>query len=719
MRSDGGSNLKDLINSKVERNRNPILSKVESGIFKAITTGEPDPEGRGRLSAYIPKLGGTPDTPMYFQYASPFGGSNGSSNYGFFAVPPDKGLTVMVFFADGADLTEGYWFSVLQQVPNVSSGGSSSQAQVDGSGQGEGSFEEQPSSSQPSNLGQAQNPNGAVFYDEFGDIIQPRTGATASGDMGDGLRGGSAEPTNTPTWTEQDARRVEELREADESFGGGGRFSLTSGERAYAASRGYLPGSNLDAFGGSGQINPDATDPRGRDQRNVTESTADPDANDPRGREQRGGPLPNAPRNANLANQGTYTDPIRGQSSSTPMRDANYQNPGHSRVYGMSTPGQSALTFDDGSVDDEGTIHPSQIRLTTGSGAGIIIDGSNDLVYVVNSSGSSWVELGADGNISVYGSGSISMRAEGDINFRADRNFNIEAGQRINMRSGSHMTAVSMGEMRMKSEGNQFFTTAGSNHTKVGSNMYVTTGGIMHLNGPGARSAPGILTASMPDIQNMESTQTTDVIGSQMPSHEPYTRPSPANTGGGNIAPDVPPTVDPNQAQPTNVAGQDDSGEPINIGDVTGVQGATQPGLSSSLSPRLTSILEAAAETIPGTTLRTTSAVRRGSRRHGHGLASDTAIMVNGRQLTVASAADRELIRRFTTAFYQIARSRGETPACGIANHTYNQRYWYMGGNHFHFDISGYGACWAGDAGEPSQNLNHSPYDWLRQLAYG
>ena len=46
---------------------NPILKNLQGGIYKAITVGgKPDPEGRGRIAAYIPKLNGDPDEPMYF-----------------------------------------------------------------------------------------------------------------------------------------------------------------------------------------------------------------------------------------------------------------------------------------------------------------------------------------------------------------------------------------------------------------------------------------------------------------------------------------------------------------------------------------------------------------------------------------------------------------------------------------------------------------------------
>ena len=105
-----------------------------------------DPEGRGRLAAYVPKLGGNPDNPLYFQYATPFGGSNDMGSYGLHAVPPSGGITILVFFADNGELSEGYWFAVAQEVPDIASGGGLvvlPRSMV--LRQGEGVFKDQPS----------------------------------------------------------------------------------------------------------------------------------------------------------------------------------------------------------------------------------------------------------------------------------------------------------------------------------------------------------------------------------------------------------------------------------------------------------------------------------------------------------------------------------------------------------------------------------------------
>lgn len=417
------------IQSERKHYDNPLLRNVQSGVWKAITVGgKPDPEGRGRIAAYIPKLGGDPDNPLYFQYASPFGGANAQGPYGMFAVPPDAGVTILVFFAENGDLNEGYWFAVSQEVPSVVSGGAADTAKADGTGQGEG-----------------------VFKDVKSAKVRPIS-------MRDVVK----------------------------------------------------------------------TDPAEQENSN---------------------------KNSNTASQGIYADSLRGQSTASPHRDANYETTQHSKVVGLLSPGGNSITMDDGSVGDDGTIHPNQIRISTGSGAQVIVDGTNDFVYAINSSGSGWVEIGADGEVMVYAEGSLSMRTEKDFNIRADKNINIEAGEKINVRSGDNYNLNVGNQYHTKTKGSSFLESGGANHVKVSTSMYVSTGQHLHLNGPMASIAYDIPLTAQPDIQNLENTQIDESIIPKIPTHEPFLRGTEANmpSSSGDT---------PSQTSDTQKAGNDIAKDP-------------------------------------------------------------------------------------------------------------------------------------------------------------
>lgn len=113
-----------------DANRNtgkPIMSFIYIGFVK----GNTDVQRMGRLSVWIPEIGGSEKDPASWitvSYASPFAGATDLVNlkenstkedesqksYGWWAVPPDINNEVAVFFANG-DITRGYWFACLFQ----------------------------------------------------------------------------------------------------------------------------------------------------------------------------------------------------------------------------------------------------------------------------------------------------------------------------------------------------------------------------------------------------------------------------------------------------------------------------------------------------------------------------------------------------------------------------------------------------------------------------
>lgn len=113
--------------------------------------------------------------------------------------------------------------------------------------------------------------------------------------------------------------------------------------------------------------------------------------------------------------------------------------------------------------------------------------------------------------------------------------------------------------------------------------------------------------------------------------------------------------------------------------------------LATDLDPALFDLLTKTANET-GVTVQTTSGVRTSgntkSGRHTHGNASDTALFMNGRQLSVSNPADRAVIAQFSQNFYNNARSQGFSPSIGWADHTAPVSQWYMSGNVGHFDIA-------------------------------
>lgn len=150
-----------------------------------------------------------------------------------------------------------------------------------------------------------------------------------------------------------------------------------------------------------------------------------------------------------LADQGLLIDTIRGISNSSARREA------PSQVYGLSTPGP---IDPDGKTDsvrrtggsqlylDDGTEH-EHIRIRTRSGAQILIDETNGMIYTINKAGTAWLELDPSGHVDIFGAKSFTVRAQEDVNLRADRDVNIEAGRTINIKAAKDYTASTDGSI--------------------------------------------------------------------------------------------------------------------------------------------------------------------------------------------------------------------------------------------------------------------------------
>ena len=148
-----------------------------------------------------------------------------------------------------------------------------------------------------------------------------------------------------------------------------------------------------------------------------------------------------------LLKQGLSADDIRGNTSSSARRET------PSNVFGISTPGRKDTTttkvnvgtkdstrqdyvtrmpghtfvMDDGDEEGENQL----IRLRTASGHQLLMHDTEGVVYIANGSGKAFIEMNADGKVSIYATDGISMRTEGDFNLHSDRNIQFHAKEKI------------------------------------------------------------------------------------------------------------------------------------------------------------------------------------------------------------------------------------------------------------------------------------------------
>lgn len=125
-------------------------------------------------------------------------------------------------------------------------------------------------------------------------------------------------------------------------------------------------------------------------------------------------------------------------------------------------------SIEDGETDGDPTIpHNELIRIRTRKGAQILLHTSEDLIYITNSRGTSWVEMTSDGKIDVYAQDSVSMHTDTDFNFFAGRDINIEAIRNINIKAGGNFQQEVVGNKTLIVTGNRTISVKGTHDETI------------------------------------------------------------------------------------------------------------------------------------------------------------------------------------------------------------------------------------------------------------
>lgn len=154
-----------------------------------------------------------------------------------------------------------------------------------------------------------------------------------------------------------------------------------------------------------------------------------------------------------LAAEGLVQDDVRGTTSSSAQRET------PSQVFGINTPGPvksdsrakniglnggkvradrdlgQSFVMDDGDVDGNNRL----TRIRTASGHQLLMHDTEGVVYLANGSGKAFLEMAADGTISVFSEAGINLRTSRDFNLHSETNINFHAKGTINFTSENHL----------------------------------------------------------------------------------------------------------------------------------------------------------------------------------------------------------------------------------------------------------------------------------------
>jgi hypothetical protein len=257
---------------------------------------------------------------------------------------------------------------------------------------------------------------------------------------------------------------------------------------------------------------------------------------------------PKHPMATVLETQGLLKDDIRGITTSSARRET------PSAVFGISTPGPvdkrpgatrgaigstdsrvpnafvsrlggSSFVMDDGDdkflrktkasvgppeyaaveqgeTDGLNTIpHNELVRIRTRTGHQILLHNSEDLIYIGNARGTTWIELTSNGKIDIYAADDISMHTKGNFNVTANKDINLTStGGNVNIKSSGNTNISPGGNFNAKPGGSANINPGGNCNILAGGTSI--DGGTINLNSGTASGAAAATAATrIPDAE--------------------------------------------------------------------------------------------------------------------------------------------------------------------------------------------------------------------------
>lgn len=203
--------------------------------------------------------------------------------------------------------------------------------------------------------------------------------------------------------------------------------------------------------------------------------------------------------------QVSRTDPNAPSS----FTDRNYD----SMVCSFTSPGFHALSMDDRQEN-------CRIRLRTTSGHQIIMDDTNERIYIATAKGNNWIELDQDGNIDIFTANKLNVHAAKEINMTSDETIRLYGKKGVHIKSDDDLRIEAANDihvktgnvLRLKSTGDMNLDT-GAQMNLLASGNIIGNGSQIHFNGPAASPAgeqSALWTNRVPDHEPWARVMTKD-----------------------------------------------------------------------------------------------------------------------------------------------------------------------------------------------------------------
>lgn len=164
------------------------------------------------------------------------------------------------------------------------------------------------------------------------------------------------------------------------------------------------------------------------------------------------------------------------------LLDETIQRNFDSQTYSWTTPGFHSISMDD-------RVQNTRIRVRTSAGAQIILDDTNERIYVSTAEGENWFEMDYDGNVdmhckrfNVHADDNINLTAGNQIRIFGQQGVHIHSGGEIRMDADSDVNIQSDANIRVHATSQAFLQADSSLHLKAGGSLFASAGGSVNLN---------------------------------------------------------------------------------------------------------------------------------------------------------------------------------------------------------------------------------------------
>ncbi len=120
-------------------------------------------------------------------------------------------------------------------------------------------------------------------------------------------------------------------------------------------------------------------------------------------------------------------------------------------------------------------------RVRTRTGHQLLLHNSEDLIYIGNARGTTWIELTSNGKIDIFAEDSVSIHTKNDFNFYADRDFNLECGRNVNIKAKGRLNGDFNQNVHLRSGLDMKVFVSETFDLKIGTAAKITTGNSLDL----------------------------------------------------------------------------------------------------------------------------------------------------------------------------------------------------------------------------------------------